>query len=769
MYPVSNAVKALFDAEQKQVLRITGVDSNGTAISITDANVLINGFNIDRYSCNGQKLEIGTAIASQLELKLNNADGTYDSIIFEGSELFVEIGIADWSQQTPTITYIPCGYFTPDEQPRKLSTISLKALDRMTRFDATHPTLTPWTTGSGDYVTDSQGNIIYFCAELSFPCTVAELVQQSAVRCSVPFTQDLSSFPNYNYQISALPVLQQEITFRNIIQWCAGIMGTCAYIDWNGKLRFGWYSSVSYTSTMAKRYASDLQENDITITGVTYTNTQNVSIVSGTPDYALDMTGNYLAATGIAEILPNVNTALNGFTYRPFSASVINAPYLWPLDVITFTDKDGNDHSCAVTNVNFGLNTVTKLEGKGETSQQNDGKSYSGATKEEAFLIEQAAEATRQLDDSLNQEGIFNRLTNEGEAQGIYLYNGQLYVNMSYARSGTLVLGGLNNQNGLLEVRDASNNVIGSWNNDGINVNKGTIQGPSIVVGGNNNANGTITVKDASGNVIGSWGNTGASIKDGSLEFDYVNGDYCYINKNNIPLKIKTTDINNDTYTFELRQGQIYFYNTQRDQEVWITPNIISLWNTSDNNYFDIFDHGIIFNNSMYFYKENGTYILEVGDRANNNGNARINGNLTVSGTKSRAVSTDQYSDRLLYCYETPSPMFGDIGEGVIADDGLCYITLDAVFAQTITTDRYQVFLQKYGDGDCWIKERKGGYFIVQGTPGMAFGWEIKAKQRDYDQRRLDKADEPFTPEHTDYGAEAAQYIEQLKKEREIA
>ena len=142
---------------------------------------------------------------------------------------------------------------------------------------------------------------------------------------------------------------------------------------------------------------------------------------------------------------------------------------------------------------------------------------------------------------------------------------------------------------------------------------------------------------------------------------------------------------------------------------------------------------------------------------------------MSFTGTKSRRVSTDQYSDRLLYCYETPSPMFGDVGEGVIAEDGLCYITLDAVFAQTITTAQYQVFLQKYGDGDCWVKDRKGGYFIVQGTPGLAFGWEIKAKQRDYDQKRLDRAEEPYKPETTDYGAEAAQYIDNLKKEREIA
>ena len=81
MYPVTNAVKALFDAEQRQVLRITGTDRNGTAIAITEANVMEGGFNIDRYSCNGSRLEIGTAIAAEMTIKLDNRQGQFDNVV----------------------------------------------------------------------------------------------------------------------------------------------------------------------------------------------------------------------------------------------------------------------------------------------------------------------------------------------------------------------------------------------------------------------------------------------------------------------------------------------------------------------------------------------------------------------------------------------------------------------------------------------------------------------------------------------------------------
>lgn len=40
--------------------------------------------------------------------------------------------------------------------------------------------------------------------------------------------------------------------------------------------------------------------------------------------------------------------------------------------------------------------------------------------------------------DKLGQEEIFNKLTNNGQAQGIYILDGQLYINASYLQSGTL-------------------------------------------------------------------------------------------------------------------------------------------------------------------------------------------------------------------------------------------------------------------------------------------------------------------------------------------
>lgn len=138
---------------------------------------------------------------------------------------------------------------------------------------------------------------------------------------------------------------------------------------------------------------------------------------------------------------------------------------------------------------------------------------------------------------------------------------------------------------------------------------------------------------------------------------------------------------------------------------------------------------------------------------------------LKVAGTKSREAETEDYGSRLLYCYETASPMFGDVGEGVIGEDGKAYIAIDPIFSETVNLSQYQVFLQKYGEGEAYVSERNPSYFVVSGTAGLSFGWELKAKQKDYEQQRLDE-DRTFGAAQTAYGEYGAWHIQDVQEER---
>lgn len=126
---------------------------------------------------------------------------------------------------------------------------------------------------------------------------------------------------------------------------------------------------------------------------------------------------------------------------------------------------------------------------------------------------------------------------------------------------------------------------------------------------------------------------------------------------------------------------------------------------------------------------------------------ASIRGKLKVSGTKSRSVSTIDYDEQLFYCYEMPTPFFGDIGESVISDDGTCMIDIDDIFQESANVGiKYYVFLQREGEGDCWVAEKEQNYFVVKGTPGLKFSFEIKARQIEYEHMRFaDPGDTAYT------------------------
>lgn len=119
----------------------------------------------------------------------------------------------------------------------------------------------------------------------------------------------------------------------------------------------------------------------------------------------------------------------------------------------------------------------------------------------------------------------------------------------------------------------------------------------------------------------------------------------------------------------------------------------------------------------------------------------RIHGALTIDGAKARTVDTI-YGSTTLNAVESADALFEDCGEGFIGEDGLCYIYIDPILLDTINTkSNYQVFVQAYGDGNVYPVERTETYFIVKGTPGLKFGWRLTAKQRGYENYRLEMID----------------------------
>nr|DAV21342.1 MAG TPA: tail protein [Caudoviricetes sp.] len=69
--------------------------------------------------------------------------------------------------------------------------------------------------------------------------------------------------------------------------------------------------------------------------------------------------------------------------------------------------------------------------------------------------------------DNLTQEQIVSILTDDGAWKGLYYNNGRLFISFDAAMGGALVLGGKNNGNGILKMRDKNGKVISESSNGG--------------------------------------------------------------------------------------------------------------------------------------------------------------------------------------------------------------------------------------------------------------------------------------------------------------
>ena len=370
MYKVSQEVKNLFNKNYIQVADIT-VNGVNESFSVAENEIVQGSLSIDRYSVSNSKIEVGSAVAAELTLKLKNDDGKYDNTVFEGAEVFVKIGIKKWDAhrwENAVIHWIPCGYFTIDEPPRALSTITISALDRMILFDKTVD-----------------------ISKLSFPMTVADLLNKICTICGVTLATDITRLPNKDYQITAYPE-GQDLTYRTLLQWCAALTGTCAFMNYDGNLELKWYEQTDLTISPSERYNSDMQENDVAITGIYFKDAANTEYIAGTDDYCLDLSCNGLLQDNVQVVLDTLYVSLKGFSYRPYTATIKSAPYIYPMDMIHYEDAKGEVHDTIITNVTFGMNLSTSIAGKGETTQKQKYSQGGGLTKQQATILEKLRE-----------------------------------------------------------------------------------------------------------------------------------------------------------------------------------------------------------------------------------------------------------------------------------------------------------------------------------------------------------------------------------------
>lgn len=428
------------------------------------------------------------------------------------------------------------------------------------------------------------------------------------------------------------------------------------------------------------------------------------------------------------------------------------------------------------------LQNYPASEWKSEEYKKHDGSIFMNFSTSQVYMFSGTDGAWRELDAEkiVNFERVFNALTDNGKQEGIYMQNGHLYINASYIKSGQISADLINLKN--INVTNSSGTstfAIDNYGNVTLRPNTFALaNGDTIYSVAEDKASTALsnanryTDKALSDLDIGKMSkqeiidilsdnssNKGLYLSNGNV---YMNADY--INTGELAgwkVGIKKLSASG-TYgevTLDASTGEIY---SETNTGVYV-PGYGTLYGTrirGINLYTGaVHASSASIDTSVSAGSVSTSKKVEAGTHVEASGHfysagtgtdladASIRGKLKVNGTKSRSVSTVDYDEQLFYCYEMPTPFFGDIGESVISDDGTCMIDIDDIFQESANVGiKYYVFLQREGEGDCWIAEKEQNYFVVKGTPGLKFSFEIKARQAEYEHMRFtDPGDTAYT------------------------
>lgn len=368
MYNLTEAAIEAFKLRRASIQIPVDLLSGDDIPALTEKD--LKSVTLERIGVSGKTIELGAARVYELKLRLKNTYGEFDGISFDGARIFPRIIAGQYT--------CPLGYFTIDGHEKGTGYIELTALDRMVLFDK-----------------------VATYEQVAFPITVKNLVFAACYACGVDSSRlDIDGLPNADYSVQNAP--EDDTTWRQIIMWCGELMGVNSYMDAEGYFCMAWCNQTQLRITASDRYTHKLFENDVTVAGVEVIDNENeVTYLAGSDSgYKFTIDGNELLTHDHESVASALGAKLVGFSYRPFTATTLSMPNIFPYDMMTYVGPNGETHSALITHCKFTLNGNTELESTGE-SETTSGYAYANMlTKQEQKILA----ALKKEDEKTRQE-----------------------------------------------------------------------------------------------------------------------------------------------------------------------------------------------------------------------------------------------------------------------------------------------------------------------------------------------------------------------------
>lgn len=460
MLNVSTTFKELIKSYEREFTFV--ISLNGTVL----VDAMISEIDIDEAGFSGNALNIGEFCRNQITIK---AGATSNVSWVRGDNIFVQVHL------TGANDLVPLGLFYITEIKRE----NEYAL-RITGYD-----VPPWYSQDFDRVsTNVQQNIAYMEARGGMPLTNKNLLTTTAVTIpegtamsNMDYLRYIAGLDGYNIRTNRQGGLElykvidiQHLVPTTVLTPSETLVPFASLQDPEDPI---------YADQIGRDNILDngLQVNDnITKIGsFTIHGADNYEFVTGT---------GYGVVNDNPFVTENTNKAVMvdylGLEYYAATVNYRGDPSLQIGDIVTIPHDDA-DVPVIIMKQRFHIDGGLSSTIESYTSEeQTDIVPVSPTGKildmhevqiEVAKQIaETANENVENLDTSLNQQGVFDRLTNNGQSQGIFIEDGQIYINMSYLKTGRLILGGVNNQSGMLEVHNENDEKTGTLTKDGLSM-----------------------------------------------------------------------------------------------------------------------------------------------------------------------------------------------------------------------------------------------------------------------------------------------------------
>lgn len=483
------------------------------------------------------------AVGASSSVSVNNASGTVSaytpnrfmaqklqgglSAVFSANTAYVWNG-----ENVYTYEYVPMGVYNvvkPRSTVGDVVTIQ-DAYDNMALFDR---------------------DAAEFINSLSFPRTLAQIYTALCDYIGVSYASSTFTYSTTSY--SSSPFSDTQCTLRDILWWIAERARRVAHFDRTGVLEL-----LSINTTVQETLtANDIGQDGYSIaeyatpavTGVLLRGSSGNSLTFGTLDTAYVISANPFVSTITAS---DLQAYMAIPTYVPIQLSVLEAdpsidigdfisikPMVDEVKVLTNVYDEiyvNSDHEAyAVGSPTYaiplmnralhfdgGIRAEYTATGNEQREADLDNTEYNADVAANMAVDKSkdyADSVGKKVDNSFTQQKVFNRLTDNGRAQGIFMdENGDIYFNAAYINSGYISADRI--QANSIAVSKLTGNIKDSGNTWKIDLDSGTMTLGKLAVG---SITGSLSTTSTDGN---SWGIdfTNGTMNIGTLAVSKITG-----------------------------------------------------------------------------------------------------------------------------------------------------------------------------------------------------------------------------------------------------